>query len=70
MNSDFKQNNISFPNRSLFLSHFLKQTTRKKKKCSFYILEGFPGGMVVKNPPANEGDAGDLGLIIGLGRSP
>ena len=27
----------------------------------------FPGGSVVKNPPAN---AGDMGLIPGLGRSP
>ena len=29
--------------------------------------EGFPGGSVVKNPPAK---AGDLGLIPGLGRCP
>ena len=28
--------------------------------------QGFPGGSVVKNPPAN---AGDTGLIPGLGRS-
>ena len=28
--------------------------------------EGFPGGSVVKNPPAS---AGDLGLIPGPGRS-
>ena len=28
---------------------------------------GFPGGSVVKNPPTN---AGDAGLISGLGRSP
>ena len=28
---------------------------------------GFPGGSVVKNPPAN---AGDTGLIPGSGRSP
>ena len=28
---------------------------------------GFPGGSVVKNPPAN---AEDVGLIPGLGRSP
>ena len=28
---------------------------------------GFPGGSVVKNPPAN---AGDAGLITGWGRSP
>ena len=31
---------------------------------------GFPGGSVVKNPPASIGDAGDVGLIPGLGRSP
>ena len=31
---------------------------------------GFPGGAVVKNPAANAGDARDLGLIPGLGRSP
>ena len=32
--------------------------------------EGFPCGTVVKNPPANVGDAGDLGLISGLGTFP
>ena len=31
---------------------------------------GFPGGTVVKNPPASEGNAGDAGSILGLGRSP
>ena len=31
---------------------------------------GFPGGSVVKNPPANAGDAGDVGSVPGLGRSP
>ena len=31
---------------------------------------GFPGGSVVKNLPANAGDAADAGLIPGLGRSP
>ena len=30
----------------------------------------FPGGSVVKNPPANSGDAGDTGSIPGSGRSP
>ena len=29
--------------------------------------QGFPGGAVVKNPPAN---AGDVGSIPGWGRSP
>ena len=30
----------------------------------------FPGGAVVKNPPANAGDARDAGLTPGSGRSP
>ena len=29
----------------------------------------FPGGSLVKNPPARAGDTGDVGLIPGLGRS-
>ena len=32
-----------------------------------YLYKGFPGGSVVKNPPANAGDAGS---IPGLGRYP
>ena len=32
--------------------------------------KGFPGGSVVKNPFANARDAGEVGLIPGLGRSP
>ena len=31
---------------------------------------GFQGGAVVKNLPANTGDAGDVGLIPGSRRSP
>ena len=30
---------------------------------------GFPGGIVVKNLPANARDTGDVGLIPGSGRS-
>ena len=33
-------------------------------------MASFPGGAVLKNPPANAGDAGDVGLILGLGRFP
>ena len=32
--------------------------------------QGFPGGTVVKNPPANAGDVRDGGSILGWGRSP
>ena len=31
---------------------------------------GFPGGTVVKNPPANAGDVRNAGSIPGSGRSP
>ena len=31
---------------------------------------GFPGGSMVKNLPANAGDAGDMGSIPGLERHP
>ena len=31
---------------------------------------GFPGGAAVKNPPANVGDTGDVGLIPSLGKIP
>ena len=33
-------------------------------------IKGFSGGSVVKNPPANAGDTGDVGSIPGLRRSP
>ena len=53
-----------------------RKTTGKKiitKHISNIALgkhKGFPGGTVVKNPPANSGDTRDMGLIPGLGRSP
>ena len=34
------------------------------------MLQLFPGDSVVKNPPANAGDARDAGSIPGLGRFP
>ena len=35
-----------------------------------YSPSRFPGGPVVKDPPADAGDARDAGLIPGWGRSP
>ena len=35
-----------------------------------YYYRAFAGDVVVKNQPVNAGDAGDLGSIFGLGRSP
>ena len=34
------------------------------------VLDGFPAGSVVKNLPANAGDAGDMGSIPESGISP
>ena len=38
--------------------------------CWLHSHLGFPGDTVIKNPPANAGEAGDKGLIPGSGRSP
>ena len=37
---------------------------------SLITLKVFSGGTVVKNLPANAGDAGDVSSVPGLGRSP
>ena len=42
------------------------QETDKHKCCYKTKFRDFPGGAVVKNPPAN---AGDMGSSPGLGRS-
>ena len=34
------------------------------------VRQGFPGGAVVKNLPANAGDARDVGSILESGKSP
>ena len=46
----------------------MEQQTGSKLGNAYY--RGFLGGSVVKTPPANAGDAGHLGLILGSGRSP
>ena len=44
----------------------MKQSTNR----GAFVLWGFPGGMVVKDPAANAGDARDVGSIPGPRRSP
>ena len=41
----------------------------ERKPCHL-LGPSFPGGAVVKNPPAKAGDVRDLGSVPGLGRSP
>ena len=50
--------------RAHLISHF---SVWKQQFYGFLMQLGFPGGLVVKNPPAS---AGDTGLITGSGRSP
>ena len=53
------------PDRELLsktYNELLKPNNKKTK--------GFPSGAVVKNPPANAGDARDKASIPGWGRSP
>ena len=44
--------------------------TTNKLRVKSQPINGFPGGTVVKNLPANEGDARDMVLIPESGRSP
>ena len=52
-------------------NHFILSEGMRKNLYPVYVknfqnsIEGFPGGSVVKNPPAN---AGDTGSIPSLGR--
>ena len=48
------------------------QVTRVLRRIYTLLLEykGFPGGVAVKNLPANVGGAGDLGLIPGGRKDP
>ena len=48
---------------AFFQCHFMKYELQRESV-------GFPGGAVVKHPPASAGDAKDVGLIPGSGRSP
>ena len=48
------------------IDHMLGHKTSLNKFKRIEIIGGFPGGSVVKNPPAN---AGDMGLSPGPGRS-
>ena len=50
-----------------FVSSFLTVRQAFVSFATVYHFNGFPGGSVVKNPPAN---AGDVGSVPGLGRSP
>ena len=52
------------------MARYSPWTHKELDKLSTYFLEkGFPDGSVVKNPPANAGEARDMGSISGMGIS-
>ena len=53
------------PSNHLILCHPLLLLPSILPRCSVW---GFPGGTVVKNLPANAGDARDAGSVPGMGR--
>ena len=53
-----------------YLSAFSFTYTQNSFRQQLRHILGFPGASVVKNPPANIGDSGDMGSITGSGRSP
>ena len=54
----------------LILSNLKTQYFYEVLQSDTDTFAGLPGGLVVKNPPANAGDARDTSLIPGLERSP
>ena len=56
-------------NRSTTFSNNTRMSKLNVQCFSKDSLRDFSDGAVVKNPPANSGDARDLGMIPGLGRS-
>ena len=66
---------LGAPSQSSFTGTWAKAKAKGKgseilKGTFTGLLRCFPGGTVVKNPPANAGDPGDSGSILGSGRSP
>ena len=67
--SFMKSRDADYPSHQLSRSipFEAKVVTTEQNSCLFVSCSGFPGGSVVKNPPAH---AGDLSSIPGSGRSP
>ena len=64
---------VELLSRMVTLCLIFWRTCQYVPQSSFTIVpyyKCFPGGSLVKNPPANAGDAGDSDLIPGSGRSP
>ena len=56
---------VRFPGMTGDLAHTHAYTHTRIHTHIHTHMQGFPGGAVVKNPPANAGDARDMGSIPG-----
>ena len=55
---------------ALYLTTPINVSFRQNNKCTPKDVQVSQVMLEVKNPPANAGDERDMGLILGLGRSP
>ena len=70
----YRSNRTCTPNSGLFILKRIELISQFSVSSQhllpfFTYSKGFPGGTVVKSPPANAGDTAEAGLIPGLGRS-
>ena len=66
-----QQQSIWYQDEDFSVSYFPEQILNWAPFMHLYTLRlGFPGGIVIKNPPAKTRDARDMGLIPGSQRSP
>ena len=61
---------VRFPGMTGDLAHTHAYTHTRIHTHIHTHMQGFPGGAVVKNPPANAGDARHISSVPGSGRSP
>ena len=64
-----KTNAATYTHVGVFVWTFIYIDVRYLCRSGIAGSEGFPGGSVVKNPPANAGDTGGWGSILESGRS-
>ena len=71
-----KKDSLEDAHLFLDLQEFESETLAENSICINYLLlhnkssQGFPGGIVVKNLPANAGDVRDVASVPGWGRTP
>ena len=68
--TNWKQTSLKWRDRVVIFHVGEYYTGVKMNSLGLCTPTGFPGGSLVKNPPASEGDTRDMCSVPGLGRSP